>query len=263
MPALGHVRVEVHRLQGHRVAGADCLYLGYILIAPTGQVQQHRPILQRTTILHDPSQRMCRFKRRDDSLGAGQQFKGVENLGVGHCFVAGPTDIGQVGMLRPNARVVESGRNRLGFEDLTGLVLHQVRHGSMDHANHSPTHGRPSGRLDADQLGDPEAMAQFQQAQGQLRQGLGRLLASFEAYPQITSSQNFLALQSQLEGTENRIAVAIRDYNEAVRGYNTTIRTFPDTIGANLIHGAEPLVPYEAATEGAEVAPTIDMTDGN
>ncbi|WP_379545992.1 LemA family protein [Qipengyuania sp. DSG2-2] len=120
-----------------------------------------------------------------------------------------------------------------------------------------------SVNIDADQLGDPEAMAQFQQAQGQLGQGLGRLLASFEAYPQITSSQNFLALQSQLEGTENRIAVAIRDYNEAVRNYNTTIRTFPETIGANLIHGAEPLVPYEAATEGAEVAPTIDMTDGN
>ena len=120
-----------------------------------------------------------------------------------------------------------------------------------------------SVNIDADNLDDAEAMAQFQQAQGQLGAGLGRLLASFEAYPQIQSNQNFLALQSQLEGTENRIAVAIRDYNEAVRNYNTTIRTFPDTIGANLIHGAEPLVPYEAATQGAEVAPTIDMTDGN
>ena len=120
-----------------------------------------------------------------------------------------------------------------------------------------------SVNIDADNLDDAEAMAQFQQAQGQLGAGLGRLLASFEAYPQIQSNQNFLALQSQLEGTENRIAVAIRDYTEAVRNYNTTIRTFPDTIGANLIHGAEPLVPYEAATQGAEVAPTIDMTDGN
>ena len=120
-----------------------------------------------------------------------------------------------------------------------------------------------SVNIDADNLNDPAAMEQFAQAQGQLGQGLGRLLASFEAYPQIQSNQNFLALQSQLEGTENRIAVAIRDYNEAVRQYNTTIRTFPDTIGANIIHGAEPLVPYEAATEGAEVAPTIDMTDGN
>jgi LemA protein len=54
--------------------------------------------------------------------------------------------------------------------------------------------------------------------------------------------------------------VALRDYNEAVRKYNTTIRTFPDTIGANIIHGAEPMVPYKAVTEGAEAAPTLDMT---
>lgn len=114
--------------------------------------------------------------------------------------------------------------------------------------------------VDAADLDDPAKMQEFAAAQGQLGQGLGRLLASFEAYPQIQSNQNYLALQSQLEGTENRIAVAIRDYNEAVRQYNTTIRTFPDTIGANIIHGAEPLVPYEAATEGAEVAPEIDMT---
>ena len=114
--------------------------------------------------------------------------------------------------------------------------------------------------VDASDLGDAEQMQEFAAAQGQLGQGLGRLLASFEAYPQIQSNQNYLALQSQLEGTENRIAVAIRDYNEAVRQYNTTIRTFPDTIGANIIHGAEPLVPYEAATEGAEIAPEIDMT---
>ena len=114
--------------------------------------------------------------------------------------------------------------------------------------------------VDAADLDDPAKMEEFAAAQGQLGQGLGRLLASFEAYPQIQSNQNYLALQSQLEGTENRIAVAIRDYNEAVRQYNTTIRTFPDTIGANIIHGAEPLVPYEAATEGAEVAPEINMT---
>lgn len=114
--------------------------------------------------------------------------------------------------------------------------------------------------VDASDLGDADKMAEFAAAQGQLGQGLGRLLASFEAYPQIQSNQNYLALQSQLEGTENRIAVAIRDYNESVRQYNTTIRTFPDTIGANIIHGAEPLAPYEAATEGAEVAPEIDLS---
>ncbi len=117
--------------------------------------------------------------------------------------------------------------------------------------------------IDANDLGDAEKMAEFQAAQAQLGAGIGRLLASFEAYPQIQSNQNYLALQSQLEGTENRIAVSIRDYNEAVRQYNTTIRTFPDLIGAKVIHGAEPMLPYEAVTEGAEEAPQLDMTSGN
>lgn len=117
-----------------------------------------------------------------------------------------------------------------------------------------------SVNVTASDLGDAEKMGEFAAAQGQMSQGIGRLLASFEAYPNITSTQSYLTLQSQLEGTENRIAVAIRDYNEAVRQYNTTIRTFPDTIGANIIHGADPMVPYQAATEGAEVAPELDMT---
>jgi LemA protein len=117
-----------------------------------------------------------------------------------------------------------------------------------------------SVQITADDLGDEAKMEQFAAAQSQLGAGIGRLLASVEAYPQVQSNQNYLALQSQLEGTENRIAVAIRDYNEAVRKYNTTIRTFPDAIGANIIHGAEPLVPYKAVTEGAEAAPTLDMT---
>ena len=120
-----------------------------------------------------------------------------------------------------------------------------------------------SVNISAENLGDAEAMQEYAAAQGQISQGIGRLLASFEAYPNIQSNQNYLAFQSQFEGTENRIAVAIRDYNEAVRQYNTTIRTFPDTIGANLIHGAEPLEPYTAVTEGAEAAPQLDMTSGN
>lgn len=114
--------------------------------------------------------------------------------------------------------------------------------------------------ITADDLDDPAKMEQFAAAQSQLGAGIGRLLASVEAYPQVQSNQNYLALQSQLEGTENRIAVAIRDYNEAVRKYNTTIRTFPDSIGANIIHGADPMVPYKAVTEGAEAAPALDMT---
>ena len=112
-------------------------------------------------------------------------------------------------------------------------------------------------------LDDPAKMAEFQAAQSQLGAGLGRLLANFEAYPQLQSITNFQMLQSQLEGQENRIRITIRDYNEAVRDYNTTIRTFPSTIAANVVYGAEPMVPYEAVTPGAEAAPQLDMTTGS
>jgi LemA protein len=81
-----------------------------------------------------------------------------------------------------------------------------------------------------------------------------------EAYPDLKTNQNFLDLQSQLEGTENRIAVAIRDYNEAVRAYNTRIRTFPDAIGAKIIYGAKPMTPFQATTPGAEEAPKVDFS---
>jgi LemA protein len=67
-------------------------------------------------------------------------------------------------------------------------------------------------------------------------------------------------LQSQLEGQENRVRIAIRDYNTAVQDYNTEIRTFPSAIGANVIYGSKPMVPYQAVTPGAEVAPALDMT---
>lgn len=118
---------------------------------------------------------------------------------------------------------------------------------------------RPEIQLGPDDLGNPEAMAQFQAAQNQLGGALSRLLVSMEAYPELRSQENFGRFMTQLEGTENRIAIAIRDYNEAVRQYNTTIRTFPDMIGARIIHGAQPLVPYQATTPGAEEAPTLDM----
>ena len=116
-----------------------------------------------------------------------------------------------------------------------------------------------SVQISAADVTDPAKMAQFQQAQGALSQGLGRLLASVEAYPDLKSNQNFLALQSQLEGTENRIAVARRDYNEAVRQYNTTIRTFPAIIGAKVIYGSKPMIPFEATTPGADTAPTVSF----
>ena len=84
--------------------------------------------------------------------------------------------------------------------------------------------------VSADDLKDPAKVKAFQDAQNQLSGALGRLLAVQEAYPQLQADQNFLALQSQLEGTENRIAVARTDYNAAVQGYNTLIRTFPAAV---------------------------------
>jgi LemA protein len=113
-------------------------------------------------------------------------------------------------------------------------------------------------QLNAGDLSDPAKVAAFNQAQTQLGSSLGRLLATVEAYPDLKSNQNFLALQSQLEGTENSILVSRRDYNEAVRSYNTTIRTFPDAIGAKIFYGAKPKVPFEAAS-GAQTAPTVDF----
>lgn len=116
-----------------------------------------------------------------------------------------------------------------------------------------------SVQVSANDLQDPQKMAAFQAAQNELGRSLGRLLVSVEAYPDLKSNENFLALQSQLEGTENRIAVARRDYNEAVRDYNTRIRTFPEMIGAKLVHGAQPMTPFEATTAGAEEAPKVDF----
>ena len=115
-------------------------------------------------------------------------------------------------------------------------------------------------QLNAGDLNDPAKMAQFAAAQNQLSgslAGFGRLLANVEAYPQLKSITNYQMLQSQLEGQENRIRVSIRDYNEAARDYNTRVRTFPEMIGA-MIRGAKPLVPYQAATPGAEVAPSLE-----
>lgn len=92
-------------------------------------------------------------------------------------------------------------------------------------------------QLPADVTTNPEAFKRFQEAQTQLSGSLGRLIATAEAYPDLKSNQNFLALQSQLEGTENRIAVARRDYIEAVRLYNTELRTYPGKIWVSLLYG--------------------------
>ena len=117
--------------------------------------------------------------------------------------------------------------------------------------------------ITTDDLSDPATFERFNAAQNQLTQALGQLRTVVENYPQLTSNQNFLALQSQLEGTENRITIARRDYNEAVQAYNTRIRTFPDAIGARIFYGAKPLTPFKATTPGAETAPPVDRLLNN
>jgi LemA protein len=112
-------------------------------------------------------------------------------------------------------------------------------------------------RLDASQLTDPEKVRQFQDAQNQLSGALGRLIAISENYPDLKSNQNFLALQSQLEGTENRIAIARRDYIEAVRAYNTELKTFPGLLwAATVFRSHKPMAEF-TASEGAQAAPTV------
>ncbi|RZJ27481.1 MAG: LemA family protein [Brevundimonas sp.] len=108
-------------------------------------------------------------------------------------------------------------------------------------------------------LNDPQAFQRFQAAQGELSQALSRLLMVTENYPQLQSNQNFLALQSQLEGTENRIAVARRDYNEAVRDYNTSLRTFPTVIWAKTFHGGSQPMQAFTATEAAQSTPNVNF----
>ena len=111
-------------------------------------------------------------------------------------------------------------------------------------------------QLSGDDLTDPAKVQQFERAQNAVTLSLQRLQ---EAYPDLKSNQNFLSLQSQLEGTENRITIARRDYNEAVQAYNTRIRTFPDAVGAKIFYGAKPLVPFQATSAGAETAPTVNF----
>ena len=110
--------------------------------------------------------------------------------------------------------------------------------------------------VDASQITDPEKIKQFQAAQAQLSGALGHLLAVSERYPDLKSNQNFLALQSQLEGTENRIAVARRDYIQASQAYNTNLRTFPGSVWASIFYkDAKPIAAFTATAPNAEQAP--------
>ena len=113
--------------------------------------------------------------------------------------------------------------------------------------------------VDASTVSDPAKFAQYQQAQNQLSGVLGHLLSITENYPDLKSNQNFLALQSQLEGTENRIAIARRDYNEAVRQYNTELRTFPGVLWAKTLYSSAKSMQSFAATSEAQAAPKVSF----
>lgn len=109
--------------------------------------------------------------------------------------------------------------------------------------------------INAGDLSDPEAMKKYEMAQGNLGYSLSRLLVTVEKYPELKANQNFMALQSQLEGTENRIAVSRKDYIDTVQEYNTVVRTFPGRIWA-LIYGAKPKQSFLSA-EGADKPPAV------
>jgi LemA protein len=114
-------------------------------------------------------------------------------------------------------------------------------------------------QLTPEALNDPKLMEQFQQAQGELSSALARLMVVVERYPDLKANQNFLDLQAQLEGTENRIAVERRRFNDLARDYNTAIRRFPGNLIAGLFNfGAKS---YFEAAEGAAQAPTVDFSN--
>ena len=114
-----------------------------------------------------------------------------------------------------------------------------------------------SVQINANDLTDPEAIRRFQDAQAQLSGALGRLLAVSENYPDLKSNQNFLALQSQLEGTENRIAVARRDYIMAVQVYNTEVETYPGRFWASF-YSAKPMATFTTSEENQR-APSVQF----
>jgi LemA protein len=131
-------------------------------------------------------------------------------------------------------------------ETLTAVVEARAKVGSM--------------QVNADIISNPDAMKQFEQAQAQLSGALSRMMVVVEKYPDLKSNQNFLALQSQLEGTENRITVARRDYIQAVAQYNREIRTFPGRIWHTLMYSDMQLhATYEATQPNAEQAPVVNF----
>jgi LemA protein len=117
-------------------------------------------------------------------------------------------------------------------------------------------------RFDASTVTDPAKFAQFQAAQDKLSGVLGRLMAISEQYPELKSNTNFLALQSQLEGTENRIEIARRDYNAAVQDYNTTLVTIPGSLWAATMYKSYKQATPFAASAAAQSAPVVNFNTG-
>jgi LemA protein len=112
-------------------------------------------------------------------------------------------------------------------------------------------------QVNANTVTDPDTFRKFQEAQAQLSGALGRLIATVENYPDLKSNQNFLALQSQLEGTENRIAIARKDYIESVRAYNTELRTLPGSIWANTVYRSHKPMETFTAVADAQKPPSV------
>ncbi|MGC1302851.1 MAG: LemA family protein [Caulobacteraceae bacterium] len=113
--------------------------------------------------------------------------------------------------------------------------------------------------VDPTAVNDQAQIDKFAAAQNGLSGALSRLLVASERYPQLQSDQNFLALQSQLEGTENRITIARRDYNNSARVYNTTLHTFPGVVWASTLYHAEKPMALFQASEAAQSAPTVNF----
>jgi len=114
-------------------------------------------------------------------------------------------------------------------------------------------------KVDASTLTDPAKFQQYSQAQDRLSGVLGRLMMIKESYPELKSNENFMALQSQLEGTENRITIARRDYNESVRSYNLEFKTIPNSFWTVIHSGSKPMQMFAASTQ-AQAAPSVSFT---
>jgi len=144
--------------------------------------------------------------------------------------------------LIPNLVEVVKGYAKHEAETLTAVTEARAKVGSL--------------QASKQMVNDPQAFAKFQQAQGELSGALSRLMVVVERYPDLKANQNFLDLQNQLEGTENRINVARVRYNKAVQDFNTSIRTFPNSLTNSLLLHLTRKEPFKA-DEGAKVAPKV------